>query len=97
MTNPTTKTSTILADLVELARTKLDFHGDLTLDSRLVEDLELDSIRLLTLAMEVEDHFRIMLDEDDEAGLTTVGDLVDLIAAKLEPTETPADVRNPTD
>ena len=43
---------------------------------RLVEDLRLDSIRLLTLAVEVENRFRVRLDEVDEAGIETVGDLV---------------------
>ncbi len=33
---------------------------------RLVEDLRLDSIRLLTLAAEVENRFRVILDEEDE-------------------------------
>ena len=50
---------------------------------RLVEDLRLDSIRLLTLAMEVEDHFQICLDEEDEAQIQTIGDLVGLIGHKL--------------
>ncbi len=73
----------ILSRLAEIARKKLDYGGDLTVESRLVEDLELDSIRLLTLAMEVEDHFRICLDEDDEAGIVTVADLVDVVRRKL--------------
>ncbi len=73
----------ILSQLAEIARQKLDYDGELTVRSRLVEDLELDSIRLLTLAMEVEDHFRICLDEDDEAGIVTVADLVDVVRRKL--------------
>lgn len=72
----------ILEAIRELARDKLAYHGTLVPEMRLVEDLELDSIRLLTLAMAVEDRFRICLDEDDEAALETVGDLVAVIAAK---------------
>ena len=49
---------------------------------RLVEDLGLDSVRLLTLAVEVEDAFEICLDPEDEAAIVTVGDLVDVICAK---------------
>lgn len=75
--------SAILEGIRELARTKLDYEGDLAPESRLVEDLELDSIRLLTLAMEVEDRFRICLDETDEAGIETVADLLDLVEVKL--------------
>ena len=74
----------ILDAIRELARSKLDYEGDLQPESRLVEDLELDSIRLLTLAMEVEDHFEICLDEDDEAGIETVADLLALVEKKLD-------------
>ncbi len=77
------KTEEILRDIAGLAREKLDWPGPVLPEMRLVEDLELDSIRLLTLAMEVEDRFRIRLDEDDEAGLVTVGDLVNLVGKKL--------------
>ncbi len=73
----------ILAGIAEVARRHLDHEGPLALDQRLVEDLELDSIRLLTLAAEIENHFRVTLDGDDEATLTTIADLVTLLAHKL--------------
>lgn len=73
----------ILHRIDELAREKLDIQRELRHEMRLVEDLALDSIRLLTLAMEVEDRFRICLDEDDEAGIVTVADLVDVVGRKL--------------
>lgn len=66
----------------KLAATELDYHGPLALESRLIEDLDLDSIRLLTLAVAVEDHFGICLDEEEDASLQTVGDLVALVQAK---------------
>ena len=56
----------VLAAVAGLARDKLGYEGELEPGMRLVEDLELDSIRLMTLAMEIEDHFRVCLDEDDE-------------------------------
>jgi len=73
----------ILTTIAELARLKLDHDGALEPEMRLVEDLELDSIRLLTLATEIEDRFRICLDEDDEASIETVADLVALVERKL--------------
>lgn len=72
----------ILREVADLARTKLDWHGAVEPSMRLVEDLKLDSIQLLTLAMEVEDRFRICLDEDDEDLIHTVADLVNLIQKK---------------
>jgi acyl carrier protein len=67
----------------EVAREHLGFRGELAEGQRLVEDLGLDSIRLLTLAAEVENRFRVTLDAEDEAAIVTAGDLVDRIAAKL--------------
>ena len=51
---------------------------------RLVEDLALDSIQRLTLAVEVENRFRICLDPEDEEGIETVGDLAAVVGRKLE-------------
>lgn len=73
----------ILAGIAAAARKELGFQGELRPETSLVEDLQLDSIRLLSLAMAVEDHFRIALDAEDEGGIERVGDLVALVAAKL--------------
>ena len=73
----------ILKRIAEVARDKLGLEQAVRRDMRLVEDLELDSIRLLTLAMEVEDRFEICLDEDDEAAIVTVDDLVAVVGRKL--------------
>ena len=73
----------ILQGITRAAQKELAFAGELHADQRLVEDLQLDSIRLLSLAMAVEDHFRIALDAEEEGGIDRVGDLVDLIEKKL--------------
>ena len=73
----------ILAGGAEVARVHLGWEDPLTPDMRLVEDLRLDSIRLLTLAVEVENRFRVRLDELDEGGIETVGDLVATVRRKL--------------
>jgi acyl carrier protein len=73
----------ILAGVRAVAREHLGYSGELAPRMRLVEDLELDSIRLLTLAMEVENRFRVRLEEADEAAIETVGDLVSAVRRKL--------------
>ena len=73
----------ILAGVAEVARVHLGWEDPLTPDMRLVEDLRLDSIRLLTLAVEVENRFRVRLDELDEGGIERVGDLVATVKRKL--------------
>ncbi len=73
----------ILTEIGRLAREYADYVGPVRSEMRLVEDLELDSMRLFTLATEVENYFRIRLDEGDETDLVTVGDLVAVIERKL--------------
>ena len=73
----------ILHAISSVARDKLELDSELRPDMRLVEDLELDSIRLMTLAMEVEDHFEICLDEEDEEAIVTVADLLGVVRSKL--------------
>lgn len=58
-------------------------RAEIRLDSHLIEDLGLDSVGLLTLAVKVEDRFRICLDPEDEARIRTVGDLVTVVEEKL--------------
>lgn len=74
----------ILAGIAAVAREHLDWAEPLTLEMRLLEDLRLDSIRLLTLAVEVENHFRVCLDPEDEQAIETVGDLVATVRRKLD-------------
>lgn len=75
------RTHLVSGEAGELAR-RLE-AGRLNPDLRLAEDLALDSIQLLTLAVEVENRFRICMDPEDEEGIETVGDLADVVAAKL--------------
>lgn len=52
--------------------------------TRLREDLGLDSLALLTLAVAAEDHFHLCLNEDPESPPATVGDFVALVARRLQ-------------
>ena len=72
----------IIDGIAEVARQHLGWSGELRPEMRLVEDLELDSLKSLTLALEVENHFRVCLDE--EAAILTVGDLVTIIRELLD-------------
>ncbi len=97
--------SSVLEQVVGVARAQLDLADDSAfaqepealLSLRLVEDLGLDSIQLLTLAVEVENHFEVALDgfgdldessdpTDDDGSveaITTLGDLVLLIETTI--------------
>jgi len=74
----------ILAGIAAVARRHVGLERTLEPGMRLVEDLGLDSIRLVVLAAEIENHFRIALAPEDDARIHTVGDLAAAIAEKLE-------------
>ena len=73
----------ILDGITEVVRLHLGWEGPLVPEMRLVEDLRLDSVRLLTLAAEVENRFRIFLDEADELAIETVADLIAIVRRKI--------------
>ena len=72
----------IIVGIAEVARAHLGWVGELRPEMRLVEDLELDSLKGLTLALEVENYFRVCLDEEEP--ILTVGDLVQSIRERLD-------------
>ena len=74
----------VLAEVRRLAAESAEIDVDLAPESRLVEDLGLDSLRLQGLAIEVENHFRIRLDAEDDESIATVSDLVETIERKLK-------------
>ncbi|MDB5340472.1 MAG: acpP 5 [Planctomycetaceae bacterium] len=51
---------------------------------RLVDDLGLDSVDMVSLIMQVERRFRIRLSHEELSAVLTAGDLLDLIATKSE-------------
>ncbi len=54
-------------------------EADITMDSRLVEDLKADSLDVVDLIMSFEDEFGTEFPEEDAEGLKTVGDIVNYI------------------
>lgn len=54
-------------------------------DSKLVEDLDMDSMDRVQLAMALEDEFAIVLDDREVKNFRTVRQCVDLVIAALTP------------
>ncbi|MEO8275166.1 MAG: acyl carrier protein [Thermoanaerobaculia bacterium] len=73
----------IEAGILAVAREHLGYEGDFEPQLRLVEDLGFDSLKLVTLAAEVENRFRITLEPDEESAIATLGDLATILAQKL--------------
>jgi acyl carrier protein len=93
MIAPAISRAEILSGVAAVATEHLGLVGELDPRARLVEDLGFDSLKLLTLAAEVENRFRVALDAEDDAAIATVGDLVDRLERKLG--VRPDDARNP--
>ena len=75
----------ILEELRGLAKPFVLTSEQPRLDSRLIEDLGLDSIALLSLVVGVENRFEIALGPEEEAKIETLGDLVEVIASFSDP------------
>jgi len=54
-----------------------------TIDARLMDDLELDSIDAIDMAVHIQAMTNVRLDEDALRNLRTVGDAVELVATLL--------------
>jgi acyl carrier protein len=57
--------------------------GQVTETARFKEDLDADSLDLVELVMGLEERFDIEVPEEDLEGVTTVGQAVDLVLAKV--------------
>ncbi|MCE9600371.1 MAG: acyl carrier protein [Spirochaetia bacterium] len=74
-------------DILELVRQVLAQHcrveKRIQLNDRLAEDLRLDSVGMLTMALEIENHYRLNLGDEPDRPPRTVAEVVKLIALRL--------------
>ena len=53
--------------------------SEITLDTNIIDDIGADSLDIVELIMAVEDNYGISINDEDAAGLTTVGKIVDYL------------------
>lgn len=53
---------------------------DVTVEKSFVDDLDIDSLSMVEIAVQAEDKFGVKIPDDELANLKTVGDAVDYIA-----------------
>ncbi|HWO62032.1 MAG: acyl carrier protein [Umezawaea sp.] len=69
-----------LAEIVEeVAGVAAD---DVTVEKSFVDDLDIDSLSMVEIAVQAEDKFGVKIPDDELANLKTVGDAVTYIASK---------------
>lgn len=67
----------------EILVDELDLEAnEIKLESRLLEDLDADSLDVVELIMALEDAFDMEIPDEDTANIKTVGDIVQYIEAK---------------
>lgn len=59
---------------------------EIRIDASLQDDLNLDSLKQMTLSILLEDEFHLTIPPEDLAGIVTVKDIVDFIHRKLQET-----------
>ncbi|EKY22236.1 acyl carrier protein [Clostridium celatum] len=65
----------LLSEYVEVAR------EDITVESKLVEDLGLNSYEFMTLVGDLEEEFDVEVNEREVAKVNTIGDIIEYITA----------------
>lgn len=72
----------LVARLLDASDEELD-GSKIGPDTRLKEDLGLGSLQAITLVMDLEEEYGMVVEDEELEGLVTVGDLRDLVASKL--------------
>ena len=75
-------TEEVLAGLAELINDETGIATDtVELDKSFTDDLDIDSISMMTIVVNAEDKFDVKIPDDELANLKTVADAVNFIAA----------------
>ncbi len=74
----------IESKLTDLLVEELGLERDkISIEATFEEDLEVDSLGVVELLMALEDNFDVKIPDDEAETITTVGQAVDIIEAKL--------------
>ncbi|MBQ8431223.1 MAG: acyl carrier protein [Clostridia bacterium] len=71
---------TLEQTVIKTIATKLDKKvEEINLESRLVEDLEADSLDVVELLMQLEDEYGISVSDEEAVNLNKIGDIINLL------------------
>jgi acyl carrier protein len=78
----TTERALLIHQVIAIVRkaAKLPAGAAITPESRLVEDLMIDSLDLVSLVLQVQDHFDVVIEEEAVPNLRSVADLAGYLA-----------------
>lgn len=81
MADPDQMRQKVIKELLEASDSALD-PAEITPQTKLGDDLDLDSMQAVELVMDLEDEFGVQISDEEVDGLQTVGDILDLLARK---------------
>lgn len=73
----------VLTEIRQIVERELEIARDVSPTDRLVQDLGLDSMTLITLAVALEDRFQILLSDEEATRIETVGELARCIVSRV--------------
>jgi acyl carrier protein len=73
----------VLAEIRRIFATDLERQDPVELVHDLPSELHVDSLAAIVIAVGLENRFRVQLTEEDTAGVVTVSDLVERVAARV--------------
>ena len=84
--NAITQSACLIADVCGIVRQSAKIPPKITIDanSRLVEDLAIDSLDLIHLILQLQDHFEIVIEEDAVPNLCRIADLAAYLSERRE-------------
>ncbi len=77
------ETQEMLSRVAAVIEDTIGFCDEVTLESRIVEDLEADSVDRVSLATALEDEFDIEIPDEEIINLTTVGKAIEFIISNM--------------
>ena len=82
---PVAENAEILAGLAEIVEEVAGVaQDDVTAEKSFVDDLDIDSLSMVEIAVQAEDRFGVKIPDDELANLKTVGDAVNYVSANLK-------------
>lgn len=74
----------LMAQLIKSIRTVARIHRDvpITAETRLFDDLQIDSLDLFAVLVEVQDRFDVLIDVEEMPDLNRVGDLAAFVSSR---------------
>jgi acyl carrier protein len=77
----------VVTEIQRIARAELEVGEPVMAQDVLATRLVLDSMRLIILAVSLEDRFRVRLREEDTQAVTTVAELARLVVRRVQEAE----------